>query len=274
VSVPSPSPHRVAVTTSVRPDDDLQTRAAGVAQELGFPYHPRRNVNVTRALAEAGADRLLIVSHERLTLRDAAGVEFFYHPNMALLRGLNVLRGWRDVYVDAARLEAGQSVLDCTVGFAAEAMVASLIVGPEGKVVGLESVPELAAVIRDGVRRFAINAKLRAALARVEIVTADYRDYLAASPERSFDIVYFDPFFAERLYGSEHTLDPLHAFGNPSPLDPAAVLRAMAVARRRVIVKHSKLDELPAEVEQLVTETITARKSKTVYRVVDLRERT
>jgi len=260
----------LSVTTSVRPDADLEQQARGYAAELGAAYYPRRNVNVSRVFQATGADRLLIVSRERLALRHADGLEFFFHPNMALLRGLNVLRGWRDVYVDAAGFQPGDHVLDCTVGFATEAMLASLLVGPEGRVVGLESQAELAAVVRDGVRRFPITPKLRDALQRVEIVTADYRTYLATCAERTFDIVAFDPFFSERVQGSEHALDPLHAFGNQAPLDPASVERATKVARRRVIVKHAKWDSLPPAVEALVTETVTSRKSQMAYRVIHI----
>ena len=40
-----------------------------------------------------GAERLLIAEHRRLLLRDVGGAEYFFHPNLALVRGLNILRG-------------------------------------------------------------------------------------------------------------------------------------------------------------------------------------
>ncbi|MDQ2798294.1 MAG: hypothetical protein M3Y13_01455, partial [Armatimonadota bacterium] len=149
------------------------------------------------------------------------------------------------------------------------AALASLIVGEAGQVVGLESVPELAAVTRIGVQTFHLpNVALEAALRRVEVIQADYRLYLETCADDMYDVVYFDPFFEKRLTGSEASVSPLFVFGNPSPLDPAAVQDAVSVARRRVVIKHPRHEPLPAEVSALVKETVGSQKSRLVYSII------
>lgn len=245
-----------------------------MAEGLGARFHRRRNVTVSRIFIETGAERLLIVSPERYLLRDkATGAEYFFHPNLAMLRGLNLERGWRDLFADAAMLSEGDHILDCTLGFAGEATLAAYLVGETGRVVGLESVPELATVTKHGTAHFELHPKiLRAALRRVEVVNADYREYLPACEPRSFDVVYFDPFFGERLPGSSNSVSPLHIFGNESPLDIDAVVVARTVARRRVVIKTPRVDALPVELAPLVTEQVTGRKSRVVYHIIPAME--
>jgi 16S rRNA (guanine1516-N2)-methyltransferase len=262
---------RIAVTSRPKPSAAQEARARGFADELGASYLPRRGDTLSRLLAGSGIDRLLVAADDKLKLIDAAAnQEYFFHPNMALVRGLNIMRGARDLFAEATGLGPGDSILDCTVGFAAEATLASFLVGPTGLVVGLESVPELALVTREGVASFHLQTKvLCEALRRVRIVNADYREYLLKADDKSFDVVYFDPFFEDRLSGSENSVSPLFLFGNTTPLDADAVQLARAVARRRVVIKHPKQEELPPSVEEMVTSVVTTRKNRIAYSVIE-----
>lgn len=219
-------------------------------------------------LAESHADRLLIVENDALCLRDSSA-EYRYHPNMFLVRGLNHMRGNRDLFVEAAALSPGASVLDCTAGFACDAALAALVVGETGMVAALESVPELATLTREGLQRFPLLQKpLRAAMRRVAIVAADYRDYLPRAANRSFDVVAFDPFFEDRLPGSEHTMNPLARFGNLAPLDISSVIEAQRAARRRVLIKHPKSYELPDEIASARVDLVTTRRGGIAYSIL------
>lgn len=266
---PPPSP-RVVVSTATKPSPELEGRARALAGELGCPYAPRRNVTVAQVGRDVGASRLLLVENDRLRLKDTAtGTEFFFHPNLGLVRGLNIVRGERDLFAEATGLGPGDGLLDCTLGFASEATLGAYLVGESGRVVGLESVPELAAVTRDGLARFPLPTDvLRAAMRRVHIVTADYRDYLARCEPGAFDVVYFDPFFGERLSGSENSVSPLFHFGNPAPLDASSVRLARRVARRRVVIKRPKHEALPDGLGADVSATVTARKNRVQYDVL------
>ena len=102
---------------------------------------------------------------------------------------------------------------------------------------------------------------------RVTVVNADYREFLPRCASGAFDVVYFDPFFAERLSGAETSVSPLAHFGDPAPLDAVSVQEARRVARRRVVVKHPKHESLPPELAQDVSQVISARNSRLAYSV-------
>ncbi len=263
----------LAVTTSVRPDAALAAEAHAISEELAAPYAPRGSRSLTEVFAEADADRLLIVAAGRLRLRDrATGTEYFYHPNLFLTRGSQVLESGpeTDPFLRATGLKSGDRLLDCTLGFASEAALGALALGAAGRVVGLESVPALALVTRRGVERFLLQNKLlEVALRRVEVVTGDSGEYLGRCGDGAFDVVYFDPFFPERVPGSEASMSPLFVFGDAAPLDVAAVQQAQRVARRRVVVKHPRHAPLPPEIAAFVTDTVGSPKSRLVYSVIE-----
>ena len=263
-------PNSLAVTTSVKPTNALEASARTYAAELLAPYVPRAGLSLPDLFAASHIDRLLIVGTDRLRLRDrATGSEYFFHPNLFQVRASNVLRGAPDHFLQAAQLGLNDSLLDCTLGFASEAALAALVVGETGHVVGLESVPELALVTRQGVQSFVLgSARLTASLRRVEVVGQDSKTYLPTCADASVDVIYFDPFFEHRLSGSEVSVSPLFVFGNPAPLDAATVDQARRVARRRVVIKHPRDEPLPAPIEEWVTDTVASRKSRVVYSVI------
>lgn len=261
----------LAVTTSIKPSTGIEAQARSLAAELSAPYVPRAGQPLPQMFTHTQADRLLIAGADHLRLKDrATGTEYYFHPNMFLIRGTNALRGAPDHFLQATGLGPGDALLDCTLGFASEAALAALAVGETGQVVGLESVPVLAALTRAGVRDFPIPiAALGTALRRVQVVSADYRAYLPDCQRGAFDVVYFDPFFPERLSGSEASVSPLFVFGNPAPLDPAAVAEACRIARRRVVIKHPRHEPLPEESARRVTAIVGSRKSRLVYSILE-----
>lgn len=261
----------LAVTTSVNPKPAIEAQAQQIAAELAAPYCPRLGRSLPDVFAASNAAKLLIVSAERLRLRDRdTQTEYFFHPNMLQVRASNVLRGAPDHFLEATGLQTGDFLLDCTLGFASEASLAAMVVGGNGSVIGLESVPELALMTRVGLQTFSLHSKpMTAALRQVQVITADYGAYLAACADNSVDVIYFDPFFDERLPGSEPSVSPLHIFGNPAPLDPQAVSHACRAARRRVVIKHPHHAPLPDVLTEIVTGTVGSRKSRIVYSVME-----
>ena len=257
------------VTTGLAPTEQQEEKAGRLAVELNAPYAPRARRSLNRLIAEVGAERLLVVETHQLCLRDNTGSEYRFHPNMFLVRGLNVLRGARDLFIEAAELGPGDSVLDCTVGFGCEASLGALVVGETGNVVALESVPELALVTREGMQCFPLIQKpLRAAMQRVAVCAADYKDYLPRAANGSFDIVSFDPFFPDPLRGSEHNINPLAHFGDLAPLDIPPVIEARRVARRRVVIKHPRNYELSEEIAGARSGVVSARRGGIAYTIL------
>jgi hypothetical protein len=218
---------------------------------------------------ETQFDKVLVVQRDQYTLYGADGMEYQFHPNMAIVRATNYTKTGRDYYLEAAELKPGDTVIDCTLGFGCEAVLAAMVVGVDGQVIGLESVPELAIVTRRGMGRYNMLQKhLREAMRRVVVLNADYREYLRKSRTRSADIVYFDPFFKETLEGAGHTVGCLAAFGNRASLDIRSVIEARRVARRAVIIKHPKWHPLPQEIRPDVKEEVAGRRSTITFAVI------
>lgn len=249
----------------------LDERARAFAAELNAPFVPRRDRGLPRLFAEhPGAERALLVQTDRLLLVSRTGEELFYHPNMAFLRLGNLLRGGRDLLIEAAGIGPGDSVLDATLGYAAEAILCAHVVGDSGEVHGIEAVSELGVVVREGLRTVVTdNQTLNAAMRRVQVVHLGHHlDYLRTCPDDRYDVVCFDPFFPEMLEESR-AIGPLRAFGSHETLLPEAVAEARRVARRRVIVKTEKWSDL---LDRLgITERLDSRNGKISYGVLGIR---
>jgi hypothetical protein len=154
---------------------------------------------------------------------------------MAHLRRLRLAEGEPDTFVRMAELSKGDSVLDCTLGLAQDALVASLAVGPQGRVVGVEKRLPLYALISAGLKTYEPGPDS----CRVEVVHADAHEHLRTLPDRSFDVVCFDPMFA-RPRKAQPGFDVLRRFADHAPLSGEALMEGRRVARRWVVVKGAK----------------------------------
>jgi SAM-dependent methyltransferase len=228
----------LAVTTPLHPSSADEADARAAAARHGLPYSARGRRSAAEVARAAGADALLVLSARGSTLV-SAGEERRWSPGMGALRAKRLVRAGtggphpaaRDPFLDAVELRAGDEVLDCTVGLAADALVAATAVGPGGRVVGIEASPALAAWVAEGLRRLEDPAARR-----IEIRTADHAEALAALPDRSFDVVLFDPMF-RHARAEPAGFDVVRRLADPRPLSPAALVRATRVARRWVVVK-------------------------------------
>ena len=212
--------------------------AKEMAEELGIPYVPRDLESIDDLRKNYGCEHVLVAKRGLLIL-DTPGGEFFFHPNMAHLRLKNLRMGEEDHMVEAMDLKPGMAVLDCTLGFGADAIIASYAVGPGGRVVGLESSPYVAAVIGYGLRHsLGDNYDMHEAMRRIRVLRRDYLDFLREQPEGSFDVVYFDPMFRHPLMESEN-LRPLRSVADPRPVPREAIDEAVRVAKHRVVLKEN-----------------------------------
>ena len=256
------------VTTSLEPSPELESRALAVTEELGVLYAPRRDLGLPHLFRDRPqAERALLVQTHRLLLVTRTGDELFYHPNMAFLRLGNLLRGGRDLLIEAAALQPGDRVLDATLGYAAEAILCAHTVGEAGQVDGIEAVPELGIVVREGLQTVTTaHRPLNDAMRRVRVVHLGHHlQFLRDCPDGSYDVVCFDPFFDEILPDSE-TFVPLRRFGEHSALLPEAVAEARRVARRRVVVKSVRWADTLSDLG--ITRRYDSRSGKVAYGVL------
>ncbi|MCR4400733.1 MAG: class I SAM-dependent methyltransferase, partial [Syntrophomonadaceae bacterium] len=228
----------VVVTTSQsgRADDI----PAAFLAETGWPLVARGRRSLARVQEEAGADAVAVWMPQGPRLF-VDGEVFYFHPSMAKNRLSRHRKGLAvDVLQRVAGIRPGDQVLDCTLGLGADAIVASWLAGAGGRVVGLEASPEVAAIVRWGMRCYHSGISwLDEAIWRIEVLCAHHLQYLRALPAASFDVVLFDPMFRQPVHASR-PLTPLRRLAQGGPLEREAVEAARRVARRRVVLKERR----------------------------------
>ena len=228
----------IIVTTSRKVTNDTKILAAAVAEKLNLKFVERKDFSTDALKKIHGAEKILTVKKNSLNLLTEAG-ELFFHPNTAHLRIKNLRQGQGDRLIDAAKISAGMKILDCTLGLGSDAIVESFAVGEGGKVIALEINPVLAEIVRFGLKNFSAESEIILnAMRRVEVVTADYLDYLKSAADKSFDAVYFDPMFRHPINKSSG-INPIRPVADHRPLSSEAVKEACRVAKNCVIMKEN-----------------------------------
>ncbi|MFL5318022.1 MAG: protein-L-isoD(D-D) O-methyltransferase, partial [Myxococcaceae bacterium] len=171
------------VTVANKPHEGDERCARELASRYGLEFVPRRWKQPMEDLLEAHPT-VFVLAENGLTLWSKEGT-LRWSTGMAHLRILRFEEGERtDTFLKHGELREGQSVLDCTLGLAQDALMAERAVGPEGRVVGLEKSLPLYVLTAEG---------LRAHGSRIECIHRDAHAYLREQPDRSFDVVVFDP---------------------------------------------------------------------------------
>ncbi|MBQ1941020.1 MAG: class I SAM-dependent methyltransferase [Anaerovibrio sp.] len=230
---------KTIVTTDRKCHSDSVALAGEMAAKLNIELIDRNQQSVAGMMRRYEAQAVLVAKGKELHLYTAEG-ELFFHPNMSQLRVKNIRLGDKDHMAEAMELKEGMSVLDCTLGFGADAIVASFVVGESGRVTGIEASPLIAAVTGYGLQNFlASNYELHAAMRRIEVHNSDALDFLRQQADKSYDVVYFDPMFRHPLRSSTN-INPLRSVADARALTVEAVTEAKRVARRRVVMKEAR----------------------------------
>ena len=131
---------KFAVTCNKNDNRILKEQARAWALQLQVPYVKRYdNGSLDTMLADHHLDALLIAGKKGPQLYSREGM-MLYHPGLGKVRWQRVVqRNETDNFLTAMHLSPGQRVLDCTVGLAADALLASHAVGETGRVIGLEA---------------------------------------------------------------------------------------------------------------------------------------
>ena len=223
------------VTTARKPGIDTENLSRYFAQKLNLQFVPRADFSLDTLKKIYGVENILLVRNNFPVIVTDSG-ELFFHPNTAHLRIKNLRQGLGDRLIDAAKIKSGDKVLDCTLGLGSDSIVLSFVAG---NVTALEINPVLAEVVRYGMKSFSDDTSpVISAMRRVEVVTADYFDYLKNCAENSFDVVYFDPMFRHAINKSS-AINPIRSLADNRPLEIDSVREACRVARRYVIMKEN-----------------------------------
>jgi len=235
-------------------EEDLQERARWFSEQEDLHLVPFEKISSAGTSSDAAAAAVLWpvlkIGRSRTVLL-WQGTQLFFHPSMALLRLIELKKGGNDRFLEAADLREGHTLVDATMGLAADALLAAVRVGETGRVLALEASPLIAALVKDGLRRLSQGPapkagavktdawqELAAAAARIEVQYCRHLDFLRAQPSATVDTVYFDPMF-ERTRRQSAAMRPLKLWAVPEPISVEAVTEARRIARRVVLKERS-----------------------------------
>lgn len=234
------SPLSCIVTTSLKPDAKGRRLAVQLADRLGVLMVERGKLSLGDLFYGYKVDGIIVVAQNKISYHHSEG-EFFFHPGKSNLRIKEIKAGKTDQMIKAMELKPGYSILDCTLGLATDAIVASYVAGKTGKVVGLESSPIIATLVEIGLKDYDKGRQeIVEAMRSISVICTEHNAYLTHLPPGSYDIVYFDPMFRRPKYNARCPVDPLRPLADHRPLGVETIKMASQVARRRVVIKERR----------------------------------
>jgi 16S rRNA (guanine1516-N2)-methyltransferase len=257
------------VTTGINPSPQSEQLAKQISNDWQATWVTRGNRSLKKLKLQYNQAQILIVGDNELRYLDQDDHWMFFHPSMAMVRIKRLLKGEKDIMLEVGRIQQGDRIIDCTMGLASDAIIFSHAVGDTGVVVALESAPLPYVLAKEGLATYQTDiCELREAMRRIEVIQADHLEYLQAQPDRSVDVVYFDPMFRHAAAGS--AIAPLRELANDHALRIDAITEAKRVAQRMVILKEQMgSGEFSRLGFEMNWSTHTNRTAKIKYGVID-----
>lgn len=228
------------ITTPGKSSSKIVAKAKKLSNYYDLPFKERLGVSI-QTMKNKYQDDIVIVENDRIVISPLQSEkEMFYHPNLALIRAKRIMnggKGGQEPLISFAKLKEGMSFLDCTLGLASDSIVASLIVGPTGKVTGTEGNQLLYFLTHAGLALFnSGNEEFDAAMRRIDVIHQEHLNYLKECDTNSFDVVYFDPMFQESI-NTSNGINIIREQALGSNISDEVILEAKRVARVRVVLK-------------------------------------
>lgn len=181
---------KTIVTTAGRPDEESLMLANQLCEELGYEFEPRKKRSVQKIAEERNANVIVAGKNRYEYYPKNATSPFFFHPNTAAFRLKRIARGETEPFLEACRLQRGDTFLDCTLGIGSDAMVAAFKVGDTGQVVGLETNKNIAWIVRTGMQQYdTTELPLTACMRSIQVIHSEAVNYLKTQQDNSFDVV-------------------------------------------------------------------------------------
>lgn len=263
-----PGEQNMLVTTSFHPTAAEHEQAVSFANRLNARCVSRKQATLPRLRRTYGPQDILVATTQGLKYyASGAGKPYFFHPSTSQIRIKRLMRGETDVLIETAAVRVGDTVLDCTAGLGSDAILFSYAAGPAGQVTALESEPVVALLLEEGLRTYISGLpELDETMRRILVKQVDHGEYLRSLPDRSVDIVYFDPMFRVPIEDAA-SISPLRQLANDRALSPETVAEACRVARKRVVLKEHRDS---GEFERLGFTKQFRQYTKIAYGVIDL----
>ncbi len=232
---------KIKITTSKHPTEDQLFAVDKIKDELGLEYVERKNNSLSHMIKNCGCTHFLVVKRDKIVITDSS-LDFFWHPSTALLRIKSMKNGIKDPIVEAMGLTGSESVLDCTLGIASDALVVADFLNEDAKIIGTESNKFIAFMTKEGLKS-SVNSNsdelnlIKCAASKIDVINDDYINYLKASKDKSFDIVYLDPMFKVSNEKS-FSMNAFRDFAEHSYITNDVLNEAKRVAKKRVVIKE------------------------------------
>lgn len=234
----------IKITTGAEASKDTEKRAASLAAAYAMQYVRREKKSLRKLFSDTGGPVLVVTKHKLEFFQSADQAPFFYHPNSAALRAKNWIMHGHDPLVAACALEAGDSVIDGTMGLASDGLILSLAGGAGTKVTGVESSPVISLLVKEGLPKYAMPLKeLEDAAKRIHVVNLDTLQFLREQASGSTDIIYLDPMFASPIESS-YGIEAMRSLANNKTVTKELIDQAVRVAGKRVVLKERRTSPL------------------------------
>lgn len=224
------------VTTAGRTNQAYINLAKKVAEELSIPYVKRNKQSIAKMYSLCS--NIVVIGKQGIELYNKDSREpYFFHPNVAMIRAKRILKGEHDPLIEVSGLKEGDSFLDCTLGHGSDSIIASLVVGESGRVIGIESSTILAYIVTEGLKSWnSQNQQIDQAMRNVEVINSNHLDILKSMPTKSIDVIYFDPMFEESITES-NAIQAMSYHCNYDTITAETIKEAKRVARKNVVLK-------------------------------------
>lgn len=229
---------RIIITTDHYPTEETIEKAKEFSHFMDLTYYHRGKNTINNLILKNNSLACLVFYEDKVYL-SYNKKNFGFHPNMALLRLKQLSTGNNDKLIEITSLKIGDRFLDCTCGLGSDAIVASSVVGKNGKVTALEASPILFTIVNTGLKNYIHKrTDISTHMRRIEHINTDYNTYLPKLKTNSYDIIYFDPMFKNTLNNAQG-LDVVRSLASYTLPDEKIIKEAQRVARRAVIIKDS-----------------------------------
>jgi len=229
------------VTTSYDPSEELVRQARELAAELQVRAVPRRHMTIRRMQERYRVSDVLVVTETGLTSYRDRHPPLFFHPGSSYLRIKRMLAtGESEPLISIPDVRPGDTIIDCTAGLCSDAIALSYAAGDRGKVMAIEADRIISLIARDGLACATTDLpEFDAAMRRISVVCGHHLDVLRSLPDRSADLVYFDPMFRSPIEESSG-ISPLRNYAFMQEISVESVAEAKRVARRVVMMKERR----------------------------------
>lgn len=225
------------VTTAYRTTQELEEEAAKIAASFHVSFIERKKQSIV-SLQNRYSNDVYVVGKEREEWFPYGQTEpIFFHPNSAMFRAKRILRGESDPFLEACALKEGMKVIDATLGLGSDAIIASLVTGRNGKVIGVEANPVLAHIVKQGLASYQEGADdFLHACRRIDVRQGNHLAFLKSQQTNGVDIVYLDPMFETEITES-NGINQIRAVAYGEDVLEETITEALRVASHRVVLK-------------------------------------